>query len=117
MTRQSQYDVLIVGSGVAGLALALQLEHSLKVAVISKGPLIGGSSWLAQGGIAAVFDQGDSLQAHIDDTLVAGAGLCHEPAVRFVVENGPSAVRWLIDQGVEFTRREDDGDYHLTQEG
>ena len=117
MTRQLNYDVLIVGSGVAGLALALQLDSSLQVAVISKGPLIGGSSWLAQGGIAAVFDEGDSLQAHIDDTLVAGAGLCHEQAVRFVVENGPDAVRWLIEQGVEFTRQQTGGDYHLTQEG
>ncbi len=117
MTRQLHYDVLIVGSGVAGLALALQLDTTLKVAVISKGPLIGGSSWLAQGGIAAVFDEDDSLQAHIDDTLVAGAGLCHEQAVRFVVENGPDAVRWLIDQGVEFTRHHTGGDYHLTQEG
>jgi L-aspartate oxidase len=77
----------------------------------------GGASWLAQGGIAAVFDKNDSSDAHIADTLVAGAGLCHEEAVRFVVENGPDSVQWLINKGVDFTREEDQTSYHLTQEG
>ena len=72
---------------------------------------------MAQGGIAAVFDENDSADAHVADTLVAGAGLCHEDSVRFVVENGPNAVRWLIEQGVAFTRENDQQNYHLTQEG
>lgn len=111
------YDVLVIGSGLAGLTLALQLDKKLRVALISKSTLQGGASWLAQGGIAAVFDKEDSADAHIGDTLVAGAGLCHEESVSYVVENGPRAVNWLIDQGVDFTLDEDQVHYHLTQEG
>ena len=118
MKQTHIYDVLIIGSGAAGLAVALQLDADLRIALISKASLQqGGASWLAQGGIAAVFDKNDSAEAHIADTLVAGAGLCHEEAVRFVVENGPASVQWLIDRGVDFTREEDQDKYHLTQEG
>jgi L-aspartate oxidase len=117
MKRKFLYDVLVIGSGVAGLTLALQLDKQLKVALISKSTLKGGASWLAQGGIAAVFDKDDSPEAHIEDTLIAGAGLCHDDSVRYVVENGPSAVKWLIDQGVDFTLDSDQMHYHLTQEG
>ena len=117
MKQTHIYDVLIIGSGAAGLAVALQLKSNLRVALISKASLQGGASWLAQGGIAAVFDKNDSSEAHIADTLVAGAGLCHEDAVRFVVENGPDSVKWLINKGVDFTREEDQTTYHLTQEG
>ena len=117
MKQTHIYDVLIIGSGAAGLAVALQLDSNLRVALISKASLQGGASWLAQGGIAAVFDKNDSSEAHIADTLVAGAGLCHEEAVRFVVENGPASVQWLINKGVDFTREEDQTTYHLTQEG
>jgi L-aspartate oxidase len=117
MKQTHIYDVLIIGSGAAGLAVALQLDSNLRVALISKASLQGGASWLAQGGIAAVFDKNDSSEAHIADTLVAGAGLCHEDAVRFVVENGPDSVKWLINKGVDFTREEDQTTYHLTQEG
>jgi len=117
MKQTHLYDVLIIGSGAAGLTVALQIDSNLRVALISKSSLQGGASWLAQGGIAAVFDKNDSAEAHIADTLVAGAGLCHEDAVRFVVENGPGAVKWLIDQGVDFTREDDNTSYHLTQEG
>ena len=99
MKQTHIYDVLIIGSGAAGLAVALQLDPNLRVALISKASLQGGASWLAQGGIAAVFDKNDSSDAHIADTLVAGAGLCHEEAVRFVVENGPASVQWLINKG------------------
>jgi L-aspartate oxidase len=121
MKPTNLYDVLIIGSGAAGLTVALQLDPSLRVALISKATLQGGASWLAQGGIAAVIDKDDSAEAHIADTLAAGAGLCHEDAVRFVVENGPGAVNWLIDSGVDFTKEEAEGNgepnYHLTQEG
>ena len=117
MQQTHMYDVIIIGSGVAGLTSALQLDKNLQVALISKASLQAGASWLAQGGIAAVFDENDSPAAHVADTLVAGAGLCHEESVKFVVENGPSAVKWLIDQGVQFTRENDQQSYHLTQEG
>jgi L-aspartate oxidase len=117
MKQPHLYDVLIIGSGVAGLTLALQLDKNLRIALISKASMQAGASWLAQGGIAAVFDKDDSAEAHIADTLVAGAGLCHEDAVRLVVENGPGAVNWLIEQGVHFTRDSDQTHYHLTQEG
>ena len=106
MKQTHLYDVLIIGSGVAGLAVSLQLDSGLRIALISKASLQGGASWLAQGGIAAVIDKNDSAEAHIADTLVAGAGLCHEDSVRFVVENGPSAIQWLIENGVDFTREE-----------
>ncbi|KRO94793.1 MAG: L-aspartate oxidase [SAR92 bacterium BACL26 MAG-121220-bin70] len=117
MQQTHMYDVIIIGSGVAGLTSALQLDKNLQIALISKASLQAGASWLAQGGIAAVFDENDSPAAHVADTLVAGAGLCHEESVKFVVENGPSAVKWLIDQGVHFTRENDQQSYHLTQEG
>ncbi|MBT4165283.1 MAG: L-aspartate oxidase [Porticoccaceae bacterium] len=117
MQQTHLYDVIIIGSGVAGLTSALQLDKHLQVALISKASLQAGASWLAQGGIAAVFDENDSPAAHVADTLVAGAGLCHEESVHFVVENGPSAVKWLIDQGVQFTKENNQQGYHLTQEG
>ena len=117
MKSNFTFDVLVIGSGLAGLTLALQLDKKLRVALISKSTLQGGASWLAQGGIAAVFDKEDSADAHIGDTLIAGAGLCHEESVSYVVENGPNAVQWLIDQGVDFTLDEDQVHYHLTQEG
>ena len=77
MKPTNLYDVLIIGSGAAGLTVALQLDPNLRVALISKATLQGGASWLAQGGIAAVIDKDDSAEAHIADTLAAGAGLCH----------------------------------------
>jgi L-aspartate oxidase len=116
----SDTDVLVIGSGAAGLSCALRLAQAGRhVTVVSKGTLSGGSTLWAQGGISAVLDQDDSTENHLRDTLVAGAGLCDERAVRFTVERGPAAVRWLIDQGVEFTRDEDDpaGALHLTREG
>lgn len=80
-------DVLVIGSGAAGLTLALNLAGHCKVAVLSKGNLRAGSTWYAQGGIAAVLDNNDSVESHVKDTLVAGAGLCHEDAVDFTVRN------------------------------
>ena len=117
MQQNTFYDVLVIGSGAAGLTLALQIDPAYRVALISKSTLQAGASWLAQGGIAAVFDKNDSAAAHIADTERAGAGLCRSEAVQFVVENGPAAIQWLIGQGVDFTRDTDQQQYHLTQEG
>lgn len=112
------YDLLVIGSGAAGLSLALRvltLNPTARVAVLAKGPLYEGSTNYAQGGIAAVLDSTDSTESHIADTLNAGAGLCDVDSVRFVVENARSAIEWLIAQGVGFDR--EDGAYHLTREG
>ena len=117
MQQNTFYDVLVIGSGAAGLTLALHIDPAYRVALISKSTLQAGASWLAQGGIAAVFDKNDSAEAHIADTERAGAGLCRRDAVQFVVENGPAAIQWLISQGVDFTRDTDQQQYHLTQEG
>lgn len=110
------FDVLVVGSGLAGLSAALNLAATHRVAVITKGRLDDGASQRAQGGIAAVLAEGDSFDAHVDDTLVAGAGLCDEEATRFVVERAPEAIAWLRSLGVPFTE-EADGELHLTREG
>ena len=115
-----EHDVLIVGSGTAGLTAALRLADHASVAVLCKTDLPEGSSLYAQGGIAAVQAAEDSIEAHVQDTLVAGAGLCDESAVRFVVQNAKAAVQWLIDQGVEFTKDSaapEHWPYHLTREG
>ena len=119
MTQTTDTDVLVIGSGAAGLRLALELADHCRVAVLAKGPITEGSSLYAQGGVSAVLDPADSIESHVQDTLNAGAGLCHVDAVRFTVERGPDAVRWLIDHGVPFTRETDlnGGHYHLTREG
>jgi len=113
-----KFDVAIVGSGLAGLSVALHLAETRKVAIISKRALRDGASSWAQGGIAAVLDSGDSHDQHIDDTLVAGAGLCDEGATRAIVEGGRAAIEWLIEQGVPFTRDATaELGFHLTREG
>ncbi len=117
MKNHFRHDVLVIGSGAAGLTLALNLSSIGKVAVISKDRLKDGSTWYAQGGIAAVLDNKDSTDAHVTDTLNAGAGLCHEDAVRFTVENSTAAIEWLVEQGVAFTRNATDQEFHLTKEG
>ncbi len=115
MTDKILSDVLVIGSGAAGLRLALELAGHCRVAVLAKGPITEGSSYYAQGGVSAVLDPEDSLESHVQDTLEAGAGLCHEDAVRFTVERGPAAVRWLVEHGVTFTREHEH--FHLTREG
>jgi L-aspartate oxidase len=113
-----KFDVAIIGSGLAGLSVGLHLAETRKVAIISKRALLDGASDWAQGGIAAVLDSGDSHEQHIEDTLIAGAGLCDEGATRFIVEHGREAIQWLIDQGVPFTRDESaELGFHLTREG
>ncbi len=115
-----KYDTLILGSGAAGLTLALRLAGcGRRIAVLSKGALQEGSTLYAQGGISAVLDVGDSIESHVQDTLAAGGGLCDEAAVRFTVERGREAIEWLIERGVPFTPAEDDTGYayHLTREG
>ena len=110
-----QFDVLIVGSGLAGLSAALLLAPKHRVAVLTKRAVHEGSSGWAQGGIAAVWSKDDSFEAHVDDTLVAGAGLCDLDATRFVVEQAPQAIAWLQSMGVPFS--EEAGQLHLTREG
>jgi L-aspartate oxidase len=109
------FDVVIVGSGLAGLSAALHLAPTRRVAIITKRAMSDGSSGWAQGGIAAVVGQGDSFDSHVDDTLVAGAGLSDPAATRFVVEHAPQSIEWLRSLGVPFS--EENGQLHLTREG
>lgn len=122
MTDSHQYscDVLIIGSGAAGLSLALRVAEKHKVIVLSKGPVNEGSTLYAQGGIAAVFDENDSIDAHIADTLVAGDGICDVEAAAFVAHNARHCVQWLIDHGVMFDKEtplNGEERFHLTREG
>ncbi|HHC73820.1 MAG TPA: L-aspartate oxidase [Thiothrix sp.] len=110
------FDVLIIGSGAAGLSLALSLPKQAQIAILSKNLVTEGSTFYAQGGISAVLDDQDSIESHVQDTLNAGAGLCREDIVRFTVEHGPEAIQWLLDAGVPFTFVDDDH-LHLTREG
>src|SRR5690554_752622 len=128
MPASQHYDVVIIGSGAAGMTAALHLANTHKVALLSKASLNQGSTRWAQGGIATVVDPEDSLEAHIEDTLIAGAGLCHHDTVELVVKESRKSIQWLIDQGVPFTPAEETADalhktapsplpYHLTREG
>ena len=116
MTMQ-QFDVLIVGSGLAGLSLALRTAEHKKVCLVSKRTINDTASDWAQGGIAAVLNDDDTIEEHIEDTLIAGAGLCDEAVTKLVAEQGKQSVEWLIEQGVGFTREQDNSGYHLTREG
>lgn len=127
--KKSEFDILIIGSGAAGLTLALKTADFAKVAVLSKGDLNQGATFYAQGGIAAVLHEDDSIESHVADTLSAGVGLCHEDLVEHIVAQSADTVKWLISQGVPFTTKdnsnsghcaanlEDLSALHLTQEG
>lgn len=115
MTDPHRFDVLIIGSGLAGLTAALHLASTHRVAVVTKRQVEDGSSNWAQGGIAAVLGEGDTVASHIEDTLIAGAGLCDLEATRFTVENAPGAIAWLRELGVPFSTEK--GELHLTREG
>ena len=114
--HSQQFDVVIIGSGGAGLTLALSLPAHYKIAVLAKSHLNDASTYYAQGGVAAVLDQTDSIEQHIDDTMIAGGHLCHLDAVKFTVEGGQDAVTFLLKQGVQFTLDEHEN-LHLTREG
>ena len=116
---QHDFDVLIIGSGLAGLASALMLaEKNKKVAILTKKNLAECNSYYAQGGIAAVIDANDSVDNHIQDTLIAGGGLCDENVVRYIIEHSSDAIQWLVNMGVKFTTDIDNTTgFHLTKEG
>lgn len=117
MSDPRQSDVLIVGSGAAGLTAALNLAQRFQVTVLAKGRLDEGSTAWAQGGIAAVLEPGDTFENHIEDTMVAGAGLNDRATVEFVVENAPAAIERLAELGVPFNVGDGDERWHLTREG
>ncbi|MBU0751049.1 MAG: L-aspartate oxidase [Gammaproteobacteria bacterium] len=112
-----QFDVLVIGSGLAGQASALRLADTHRVAIVTKRALDDTATAWAQGGIAGVLDSTDSIEAHIQDTYTAGGGLCDPAATRFVVEHSHAAIDWLIAQGVPFTRDNSSFGFHLTREG
>jgi len=115
-----KHDLLVIGSGAAGLSLALRLAEHINIALVSKSSLDDSATLYAQGGISVVRDEKDSLDSHINDTLIAGAGLCNQTIVDHTVRNASQCIQWLIDQGVSFTQEpRPDGsfDYHLTREG
>ncbi|MDX1824651.1 MAG: FAD-binding protein, partial [Thiohalomonadales bacterium] len=114
---QIDSDVLIIGTGAAGLSLALRLADNYRISLISKGPLKEGSTLYAQGGVAAVLASDDTLESHIEDTINAGAGLCDPDVVRYTVERGPENIQWLLDQGIHFTTEHHKHALHLTREG
>jgi len=116
------YDVIIIGSGAAGLTAAINLAQDKKVLVLAKGALDGGSTNWAQGGIAAVLDGGDTFESHVEDTMVAGAGLNDRKTVEFVVSEAPVAIERLAALGVPFNASDTGGEtfgerWHLTREG
>jgi len=111
-------DVAIIGSGLGGLSVALNLARTQRVVLLAKGSMSEGASDWAQGGIAAVLDSADSVDEHIRDTVIAGAGLCDEAATQFIVEHGRAAIDWLIKEGVPFTKDPAaELGFHLTREG
>jgi len=116
MKNHYYHDVLIIGSGAAGLTLALNLAKHCKIAILSKGYIDEGCTYNAQGGIAAAMADNDSIKSHIQDTIKTGDGLCNPDIVKFVLTNAKDAIRWLVSKGVHFNT-EDGKNFHLTREG
>ncbi|AXY59710.1 L-aspartate oxidase [Acinetobacter sp. WCHAc010052] len=116
LSTTHHFDVIIVGSGGAGLSLALSLPQHFNIAVLAKSTLTDASTYFAQGGVAAVLDETDSIEQHIDDTMIAGAHLCELDAVKHTVEGGKPSVDFLLKHGVQFTLDEQE-QLHLTREG
>ena len=116
LSTTHHFDVIIVGSGGAGLSLALSLPQHFNIAVLAKSNLTDASTFYAQGGVAAVLDETDSIEQHIDDTMIAGAHLCETEAVKQTVEGGKPSVDFLLKHGVQFTL-DDQEQLHLTREG
>jgi len=118
MSHHFVHDVLVIGSGAAGLSLALRLDPALRIAILAKSELSEGNTRYAQGGISAVLDPADSVEEHVQDTLEAGAGLCRPEAVRYAVGHAAEQIRWLQSLGMQFTPRPGHADEcHLTREG
>jgi L-aspartate oxidase len=112
-----EFDVAIIGGGIAGLSVALRLPANMRVALFTKGLLGESNTRYAQGGLAVAVGADDSPELHYQDTMIAGAGLCDEEAVRILVEHGSAAVRWLIEMGVQFDRAQAGSDTHATPDG
>ena len=121
MHDQLEYDILIIGSGAAGLSLALKLADQSSVAILSKNALIEGATLYAQGGVSAALDKHDSIESLVQDTLTTGVGLCNPEIVRFVVERAQESIDLLVNMGVDFTRSNESAKttspFHLHKEG
>ena len=117
MAYSQPYDVIIIGGGIAGLSVALRLPAYLRVALFTKGQLGESNTRYAQGGLSVALGEDDCPDLHFQDTLIAGAGLCDEAAVRILVEQGPVAARWLMQMGVQFDRVQENEQAHSTKDG
>lgn len=120
MSKQYNFDVVVIGSGAAGLSLALSLPSKLSIAVLAKSSFEEYASYYAQGGISAVLEPDDSVEQHVNDTLIAGAGICDESVVQSTAAAGSDCIQWLTDLGMPFTRDRQEvsnSGYHLTREG
>src|SRR5512140_4041755 len=116
LSRDEHVDFLVLGGGVAGLSFALEAAGHGSVLVLTKRQRSEGSTQYAQGGIASVLGADDKFGLHVEDTLIAGAGLCNREAVEVTVREGPERIRWLLSLGVEFDKQ-DPAHLHLTREG
>jgi len=120
MSKQYNFDVVILGSGAAGLSVALHLPSTISIAILAKNNLEQYSSYFAQGGISAVLEPDDSVEQHVEDTMIAGAGLCDQAVVTFTAAAGKQSIQWLADLGMPFTKDRQgisSSGFHLTREG